>query len=216
MSEQINDINKLQLMLEEAQVKHAKELSALRQETLHDVDQSIYDQKRKRITDLYQAVSETLQQSIQETRETTRKQLADQLLGAESNSDADLQHYRDCINLIEKAGNDSKKIDELVHRALRWQDKTLARLLARQYCGTKDRQTMHQLLAGIDERVKATYDFEVNHGAMRKDTRPSTWAGWRTYGKHELVDIPGRPPELQPAYLRAKKQEQLNKHAGRK
>lgn len=211
MSDQINDINKLELMLEEAQVRHAKEVSALRKETLNDIDQTKYNQGRKKLSELYTAVSETLQQSIQETRENNRRVLADQLLGAESNSDADLQHYQECINLIEKAGNDNAKIDELVHRALRWNDKTLARLLTRQYCGTKDRQTMHQVLSGVDERVKATYDFEVNYGALRKDTRPKTWVGWRTYKRGEVVDIPGQIDELQPAYMRAKRREQLNK-----
>jgi len=188
------EIERLQSMLDEAQVHHAQDLYKIKQELADRIDKTEYNTKRKQSAELHASMSETLSKTIQETKAQARKELADALLTPSSNNPEDVRHYRSCIDLVENAGKDNNKIDELIHRALRYKDSTLARLLVRAHCGTPDRKTMHQALSQVDPTIKATYDFESHYGAYVKDQR-QTMTGWITPEQAKGIwadGIPGR------------------------
>ena len=88
-------------------------------------------------------------------------------------------HFQ-AVQLVE----DAKTIQDqeaLIHRALRWGDKALARALVMKHGGVPERRSMHEVLAGVDPRVKASFDFERKHGAyVKKSASAGTWAGWQT------------------------------------
>jgi Mg/Co/Ni transporter MgtE len=189
------EIERLQSMLEEAQVHHAQELHRIQLEEQGKLDQSQYHAKRKQIADLHQEMTKSLTDTLAQTQEQTRRTLADSLLRPDSAHPEDMRHFRATVDLVESAGKDISKIEELIHRALKYQDRTLARLLVRAHCGTKDRKTMHQALAQIDKTCKATYDFESKHGAYRKDNSP-TMAGWITPEQAKEIWADGVPGRL--------------------
>jgi len=207
-----DELDKLTQMLEQTQVRHAQELNKLQQEYKDLVDRSEYKAKKREITELHEQISKTLSKTIEETRESTRKQLAESLLRPDSNHPEDVRHYRAMVDLVEQAGQDTKKIDELVHRALKYRDRTLARLLIRAHCGTKDKRTMHMALSNLDPTIKQLYDFESSWGSYNKQDSPRTWTGWVTYDANtRFPDIPGRPDHLQPRALHEAKQARINK-----
>lgn len=192
---QFAELNKLQAMLEENQILHAKELHALQVELAEGGDKTAYDNKRKHSRELHEQVSQTLSKTIEETRESTRRTLADQLLQPDSNHPEDMRHFRAMVELVEQAGQDRAKVEALIHRALAYKDRTLARLLTRTHCGDRDHKTMHMALASIDPTVKATYDFENTWGAYNKDTRPAPKVGWITPEQAKEIwpgGVPGR------------------------
>jgi len=196
------ELEKLEGMLSEAQVRGAQELFKIKQELADRIDPTEYNIKRKQSADLHNSVSETLIKTIQETKEQTRRNLADALLAPSSNQPEDVRHYRSCIDLVEGAGQDNTKIEELIHRALKYKDSTLARLLVRAHCGTPDRKTMHQALSQVDPIIKATYDFESHYGAYVKQDISKVWAGWLTPEQANTVwvdGIPGRTKSPYPA-----------------
>jgi alanyl-tRNA synthetase len=207
---QFAEIERLTAMLEETQTRHARELNKLRQETIQDIDQSKYKIGREQINDLHASMSETLSKTIEETQEKTRKELADALLAPNSNHPEDVRHYRASIDLVESAGKDNAKIEELIHRALKYKDNTLARLLVRVHCGDQNHKLMHQALAQVDKTVRATYDYESKYGDYVKQGVPKVWAGWQTYdSKERFPDIPGRPDHLQPRALHEQRMAKL-------
>jgi len=189
------EIEKLNAMLSEAQIHHAQELHRIQLEEQGKLDQSQYRAKRQQIGELHQEISKALTASIEETKEKTRRTLADSLLRPDSRAEEDMRHYRAMVDLVESAGKDIAKLDELAHRALRYQDRTLARLLVRAHCGTPSMRTLHQALSQIDKACKATYDFESRYGAYRKDNSP-TMTGWITPEQAKEIWADGVPGRL--------------------
>ena len=200
---QFDELNKLTAMLEENQVRQAKELHALQTEYADYVDRTEFNNRRKHSRELHEQVSKTIQGDIEQTKEQTRKALADSLMRPESNSDADRKHYQDCIDMIEGAKQDPKQVEELIHRALRWQDRTLARLLVRSFCGDREHITMHKALATIgDPTVKALFDFENSWGSYNRNNRPAVTPGWLTPEQAKEVWADGVPGRIKSPFVR--------------
>ena len=216
MTDQIDDIDKLNFQLEQVQKLHADSLRELQETEGKLLDKSVYNFRRKLITEAHEEASRKIAQQIEETQETTRRNLA---LGLryEGDTETERKSWAEAIRLVEGADTIQKQ-EELVHRALRWGDKALARALVFKFGGQPDYKAMHEVLAGVDDRIKATFDFERKHGAYKKKGSSSqTWAGWQTYGRGELADIPGRPAHLQPNYLRQQRRMELEQRkAGNK
>jgi flagellin-like hook-associated protein FlgL len=197
------EIDRLTNMLDEAQVHHAQELYRIKQEEQGKIDQSQYNAKRKQSAELHEEISKALTASIEQTKEQTRRTLADSLLRPDSRAEEDMRHLRAMVDLVESAGKDITKIEELIHRALKYQDRTLARLLVRTHCGTKDRKTMHQALSTVDPAIKATWDFESKHGAYVKQAN-EVWAGWLTPEQAKEVWVDGIPGRTKSPFIRRK------------
>ena len=214
MTDQYDDIDKLSFQLEQVQKMHADSLRLLQDTEGKLLDKTAYNQKRKVITEAHEQASKRIIEQIEETKAETRKRLALDLRysGATAQEQAD---WAEAIRLVEGATAIPQQ-EELMHRALCWGDKALARALVYKFGGQPAYKAMHEVLSQVDERVKATFDYEVKHGAYKKkDASSQTWAGWQTYKTNELPDIPGRAPEKQPNYLREQKRKQWEQlHAG--
>jgi hypothetical protein len=209
-SEHFDDIDKLSARAEYVQTLHAKALQELQANEGQLLDKTAYHAKRKLLTDAHSEATKVLLQAIEETKAKQRKNLALELR-YEGNTETDKQAWFHAVEMVEGAKTIEQQ-EELVHRALRWGDKALARALCLRFGGVPEYKAMHMVLAGVDERVKALYDFESKHGAFaKKSPLGGTWAGWKSYGKWDIPDIPGRAPELQPAYQKRLRMEQQNK-----
>ena len=218
-TEHFDEVDQLNWQLERLQVKEAQELAEAQQEFGKFLDKNIYNNKRKQISDLYSEASKVLINTIGETKETTRKNLA-LSLHFEGNTETDRAAWNRAVDLVENAGNDINKIEPLIHRAVMYKDQALARVLTMKHCGTPDRKKMHEVLAKVDDRVAATFAYESRHGAYKKPTGASgdqAWPGWVSYKEGDPIDIPGRKKELQPSYLREQKRKAMEQmHAGNK
>ena len=208
MTDQFDDIDKLSYQLEHVQKLHADSLRELQETEGKLLDKSAYNAKRALITEAHEEASKIIAQQIEETQAETRKRLALELRYSGETAQ-EKENWAEAVRLVEGA-NTIQQQEELVHRALRWGDKALARALVFKFGGQPAYKAMHEVLAGVDDKVKATFDYERKHGAYKKkDTSANTWAGWQTYGRGEITDIPGRPAHLQPSYLRQQKRMEL-------
>jgi len=213
MTDQIDDIDKLSYQLEQVQKLHADSLRELQETEGKLLDKSAYNFRRKLITEAHEEASRKIAQQIEETQETTRRNLA---LGLryEGDTETERKSWAEAIRLVEGADTIQKQ-EELVHRALRWGDKALARALVFKFGSQAGYQAMHEVLAGVDDRIKATFDFERKHGNYKKKgASANTWAGWQTIQRQQgswsdVVDIPGRPAHLQPGYLKQQRRAEL-------
>ena len=201
-----DDVDKLKAQLEYVQTLHAQSLQELQQNEGKLLDKRTYNAKRKMLTEAHESASQTLIQTIEDTKEATRKRLALDLRYS-GESETERRAWTEAVRMVEGA-NTVQQQEELVHRALRWGDKELARALIYKFGGRPEYKAMHEVLAGVDSRVKAAWDYERKHGIYKKQhhaTGDQAWAGWQTYRDGDVIDIPGRPAHLQPSYLREQK-----------
>ena len=163
MTEQYDDIDKLSFQLEQVQKMHADSLRLLQETEGKLLDKTAYNQKRKVITEAHEQASRRIIEQIEETKAETRKRLALDLLysGATAQEQAD---WAEAIRLVEGATAIPQQ-EELMHRALRWGDRALARALVYKFGGQPAYKAMHEVLSQVDERVKTTFDYECKHGA---------------------------------------------------
>ena len=166
-TEQLDTIDKLNYQLEVVQKLHAESLRELQETEGKLLDKSAYRAKRQAITEAHEQASKLIQDQIEETKAETRKQLALSLRysGESAQEQAD---WAQAVRLVEEAGDSVQQIEQLCHRAVRWGDAELARALVLRWGGRQDYKGLHEVLAQVDPRVKATYDFEVKHGAYKK------------------------------------------------
>jgi len=214
-SEQFDAIDRLNYQLEVVQKLHADSLRELQENEGKLLDKSAYNARRALLTEAHEQASQNIIQQIAETQETTRRNLA-LSLRYEGNTETEHQAWAEAIRLVEGAETIQQQ-EMLVHRALRWGDRALARALVFKFGGQENYKGMHEVLSQVDDRIKATFEFERKHGNYRKGAQKKTWAGWQTYGRGELPDIPGRPAHLQPSYLRQQRRMELEqRRAGNK
>jgi hypothetical protein len=214
---QLDAIDRLNNQLEQVQVLHEEALRDLQENEGKLIDRTAYHARRKLLTEAHEEASNAILQQIAETREATRKELALNLR-YEGKTEAEKQGWAESVRLVEGANSISQQ-EELVHRALRWNDKALARALCWKFGGQPDYKGMVEVLAGVDERVKAVWAFERKHGVYAKKNTSQAWAGFQTYQRQpgqwsDVVDIPGRPDHLQPRNIkevRRKEWEKRNK-----
>ena len=133
----------------------------------------------------------------------------------EGKTEAEKQGWAEAIRLVEGADTIEKQ-EELIHRALRWGDRELARALVWKFGGQEAYKAMHEVLSQVDERVKAVWDFERRHGVYAKKNTSQAWAGFQTYQRQpgqwsEPVDIPGRPDYLQPRAMKEHRRKEWEK-----
>lgn len=222
MTEQYNqptdfdEIDKLNYQLEAVQKLHAESLRELQENEGKLLDKSAYRAKRKLITEAHEQASKKLVDQIAELQETTRRNLA-LALRYSGETAQEKENWQEAVRLVEQAGDSVQQIEQLCHRAVRWGDAELARALVLRWGGRQDYKGLHEVLAQVDPRVKATYDFEVKHGNYKKQSASSmAWAGWQNYQRKQgefsvVVDIPGRPAHLQPGYLKQQRREEFEK-----
>ena len=222
MTEQYNqptdfdEIDKLNYQLEAVQKLHAESLRELQENEGKLLDKSAYRAKRQAITEAHEKASKIIQDQIASTMEETRKQLALKLRYSGETAQ-EKENWAEAVRLVEGAGDSVQQIEQLCHRAVRWGDAELARALVLRWGGRQDYKGLHEVLAQVDPRVKATYDFEVKHGNYKKQSASSmAWAGWQTIQRKQgefsgVVDIPGRPAHLQPSYLKQQRREEFEK-----
>ena len=216
MTEQRDEIDQLRDALDHVQKMHADSLRALQENEGKLLDKSVYQAKRALITEAHEEASKKLVDQIASTMEETRKQLALKLRYSGETSQ-EKENWQEAVRLVEQAGDSVQQIEQLCHRAVRWGDCELARALVLIWGGRPDYRGLHEVLAQVDPRVKATYDFEVKHGNYKKQSASSmAWAGWQTIQRKQgswsdVVDIPGRPAHLQPGYLKQQRREEFEK-----
>ena len=214
MTEQHDEIDKLNDALDHVQKMHGQALRELQENEGKLLDKSVYQAKRKLITEAHEQASKKLVDQIAELHETTRRDLALSLRYSGETAQ-EKENWQEAVRLVESAGDSVQKIEQLCHRAVRWGDCELARALVLRWGGRQDYKGLHEVLSQVDNRVKATYDFEVKHGAYKKRGASSqAWAGWQTYGKGQLPDIPGRAPDQQPNYLREQRRAKFDEQHG--
>ena len=214
-TEQLDTIDKLSYQLEVVQKLHADSLRELQETEGKLLDKSAYRAKRQAITEAHEQASKLIQDQIEETKAETRKQLALSLRysGETAQEQAD---WAQAVRLVEEAGDSVQQVEQLCHRAVRWGDSALARALVIRWGGRPGYRGLHEVLAQVDPRVKATFDFECKHGIYKKGVQAVTWAGWQTVQRQpgawsQPVDIPGRPAHLQPGYLKQQRREAFEK-----
>lgn len=215
--EYFDEVDRLNVQLEHIQTLHAQSLQELQQNEGRLLDKSAYNTKRKVLTEAHEEASKIIQQTIENTKEETRKRLALDLRYS-GNTTQEQADWAEAVRLVEGA-NTVQQQEELINRCLRWGDKALARALAFKFGGRPEYKAMHELLAQVDSRVKAAWNYERKHGVYaKKGASAQAWAGWQTYqGRGVIADIPGRPAHLQPAYIREQKRLQLEqRRAGNK
>lgn len=213
-TEQLDTIDRLNYQLEAVQALHAEALRDLQENEGKLIDRTAYHARRKLITEAHEEASNTILQQIAETREATRRNLA-LSLRYEGKTEAEKQGWAEAIRLVEGADTIEKQ-EEIIHRALRWNDKALARALCWKFGGQPDYKGMVEVLAGVDDRVKAVWDFERKHGVYAKKNTSQAWAGFQTYQRlpgqwSEPVDIPGRPAHLQPRNIKEQRRKEWEK-----
>ena len=205
----LDEIDKLNYQLEAVQKMHADSLRALQENEGKLLDKSVYQAKRALITEAHEQASKLIQDQIEETKAETRKRLA-LALRYSGETAQEKENWQEAVRLVEQAGDSVQQIEQLCHRAVRWGDKALARALVFKFGGQPEYKAMHEVLSSVDDRIKATFDYERKHGTYKKKGADrQIWAGWQTYGKGELPDIPGRPAHLQPGYLREQRIQRL-------
>ena len=214
-TDHLDDIDKLSYQLEVVQKLHADSLRELQETEGKLLDKSAYRAKRQAITEAHEQASKLIQDQIEETKAETRKQLALSLRysGETAQEQAD---WAQAVRLVEEAGESVSAVENLCHRAVRWGDSALARALVIRWGGRPGYRGLHEVLAQVDPRVKATFDFECKHGIYKKGVQAVTWAGWQTVQRQpgawsQPVDIPGRPAHLQPGYLKQQRREAFEK-----
>lgn len=212
---QFDEVDRLQAQLEYVQALHAQSLQDLQQNEGKLLDRTAYNTRRKVLTEAHEQASKEITQRIEATKEATRKQLALDLLYS-GNTAQEQADFAEAVRLVEDARTIEQQ-EALIHRALRWGDKALARALVYKFGGRPEYKAMHEILAGVDPRVKAAWDYERKHGTYKpKGASSQTWAGWRTVQRQpgawsDPVDIPGRPAHLQPGYLREQARQRIEK-----
>lgn len=214
-TERFDEIDKLNYQLEVVQRLHADALRELQETDGKLLDKSAYRAKRQAVTKAHEDASKVIQDKIEQTHETTRRDLA-LALRYSGETAQEKENWAEAVRLVEGAGDSVQKIEELCHRAVRWGDAELARALVMRWGGRPGYRGLHEVLAQVDPRVKATFDFECKHGIYKKGASSPTWAGWQTYQREpgrfaDVVDIPGRAPELQPGYLKQQRREAFEK-----
>ena len=213
-TEQLDTIDKLNYQLEVVQKLHAESLRELQETEGKLLDKSAYRAKRQAITEAHEQASKLIQDQIASTMAETRKQLALSLRYSGETSQ-EKENWAEAVRLVEGAGDSVQQIEQLCHRAVRWGDAELARALVLRWGGRPDYKGLHEVLAQVDNRVKATFDYEVKHGNYKKQGASSmAWAGWQTIQRKQgefsgVVDIPGRPAHLQPSYLKQQRRAEL-------
>ena len=214
-TQDFDEIDKLNYQLEVVQKMHADSLRALQENESKLLDKSVYQAKRALITEAHEQASKLIQDQIEETKAETRKRLTLDLRysGETAQEQAD---WAQAVRLVEEAGDSVQQVEQLCHRAVRWGDAELARALVMRWGGRPGYRGLHEVLAQVDPRVKATFDFECKHGIYKKGVQAVTWAGWQTVQRQpgawsQPVDIPGRPAHLQPAYLKQQRREAFEK-----
>ena len=212
-----DEIDNLHYQLELVQKLHADSLRELQEKEggrLSREDKEAYRAKRVAVTEAHEQASKKLVDQIAELHETTRRDLA-LALRYSGETAQEKENWAEAVRLVEQAGDSVQQIEQLCHRAVRWGDCELARALVLRWGGRQDYKGLHEVLAQVDPRVKATYDFEVKHGVYKKRGASSqAWAGWQTYGKGQLPDIPGRAPDQQPNYLREQRRAKYDQQHG--
>jgi len=204
----LDELDRLNYSLSFVQKMHADSLRELQETEGKLLDKSVYHARRKLITEAHEEASKRIAKRIEETQATTRRDLA-LSLRYEGNTETERASWAQAVRMVEDA-NTIEKQEALVHRALRWGDKALARALVFKFGGQPEYKAMHEVLSSVDDRIKATFDYERKHGTYKKKGADrQIWAGWQTYGKGELPDIPGRPAHLQPGYLREQRIQRL-------
>ena len=213
-TEQLDTIDKLSYQLEVVQKLHAESLRELQENEGKLLDKSAYRAKRQAITEAHEQASKLIQDQIASTMEETRKQLALSLRYSGETAQ-EKENWQEAVRLVEGAGDSVSAVEDLCHRAVRWGDRELARALVLRWGGRPDYKGLHEVLAQVDDRVRATFDYECKHGAYKKRGASSqAWAGWQTYGKGQLPDIPGRAPDQQPNYLREQRRAKYDQQHG--
>ena len=209
-----DEIDKLNDALEHVQAMHGQALRELQENEGKLLDKSVYQAKRALITEAHEQASKKLVEQIAEVQETTRRDLA-LALRYSGETAQEKENWQEAVRLVEQAGDSVQQIEQLCHRAVRWGDCELARALVLRWGGRQDYKGLHEVLAQVDPRVKATYDFEVKHGAYKKRGASSqAWAGWQTVQRGGLPDIPGRAPDQQPNYLREQRRAKYDQQHG--
>lgn len=208
---ELDEIDKLHVQLEVVQRLHADALRELQETDGKLLDKSAYRAKRQAVTEAHEEASKVIQDQIEQTHETTRRDLA-LALRYSGETAQEKENWAEAVRLVEGAGDSVQKVEELCHRAVRWGDAELARALVMRWGGRPGYRGLHEVLAQVDPRVKATFDFECKHGIYKKGVQAVTWAGWQTVQRQpgawsEPVDIPGRPAHLQPSYLKQQKRQ---------
>lgn len=213
-TEQLDTIDRLNYQLEAVQALHAEALRDLQENEGKLIDRTAYHARRKLLTEAHEEASRKIAQQIEQTQETTRRNLA---LGLryEGDTETERKSWAEAIRLVEGADTIQQQ-EELVHRALRWGDKALARALVFKFGGQPDYKGMVEVLAGVDDRVNSVWDFERRHGVYAKKNTSQAWAGFQTYQRQpgqwsEPVDIPGRPAHLQPRNIKEQRRKEWEK-----
>jgi len=211
---QLDAIDRLNYQLEAVQCLHAEALRDLQENEGKLIDRTAYHARHKLLTEAHAEASNAILQQIKETQEATRRNLA-LSLRYEGKTETEHQAWAEAIRLVEGAGTVERQ-EELIHRALRWNDKALARALCWKFGGQPDYKGMVEALAGVDDRVKAVWDFERKHGVYAKKNTSQAWAGFQTYQRQpgqwsEPVDIPGRPDHLQPRNIKEQRRKEWEK-----
>jgi len=221
MTDQRDEIDQLHDALDHVQKMHADSLRELQETEGKLLDKSVYQAKRKLITEAHEQASKRLVDQIAELQETTRRNLA-LALRYSGETSQEKENWQEAVRLVEQAGDSVQQIEQLCHRAVRWGDAELARALVLRWGGRQDYKGLHEVLAQVDPRVKATYDFEVKHGNYKKQSASSmAWAGWQTIQRKQgswsdVVDIPGRPAHLQPGYLKQQRRAEFEQRNSNK
>ena len=197
-----DEIDRLNYSLEFVQKSHADSLRELQANEGQLLDKTLFREKRKAIAEAHEQASNAILQQIQDKTAETRRNLALNLR-YEGTTAQEKENWQEAIRLVEGADTVEKQ-ENLINRALRWGDRELARALVWKFGGQENYKGMHEALSQVDDRVRATWDFERSHGSYKKKGPSSqAWAGWQTYqGRGVLPDIPGRAPEDQPNYKR--------------
>jgi len=212
-TQDFDEIDKLSHQLEVVQKLHAESLRELQETEGKLLDKSAYRAKRQAITEAHEQASKLIQDQIEETKAETRKRLALELRYSGETAQ-EKENWAEAVRLVEGAGDSVQQIEQLCHRAVRWGDRELARALVLIWGGRPDYKGLHEVLAQVDSRVKATFDYEVKHGNFKKGASSMAWAGWQTIQRKQgefsgVVDIPGRPEHLQPSYLKQQRRAEL-------
>ena len=211
---QLDAIDRLNYQLEAVQCLHAEALRDLQENEGKLIDRTAYHARHKLLTEAHAEASNAILQQIKETQEATRRNLA-LSLRYEGKTETEHQAWAEAIRLVEGAGTVERQ-EELIHRALRWNDKALARALCWKFGGQPDYKGMVEVLAGVDDRVNSVWDFERKHGVYAKKNTSQAWAGFQTYQRQpgqwsEPVDIPGRPDHLQPRNIKEQRRKEWEK-----
>jgi hypothetical protein len=117
------------------------------------------------VADAYARANRTyneLKRQLEQETEAQRAALVERLRQPAQLTNEGKRAFREAVDKVEAANEVQRR--ELIRRAIRWNDRELARVLTVAVCGDRGNSVFHEQLKELDPDVNKLYEFESEFG----------------------------------------------------